>query len=413
MPSEKTSLRRSIGRPHACSGAHVEELAAQRPPVGVRGLGRGLGDAEVHELHLALERDQDVLGADVAVHDLHRPPLLVLLAVGVLEGGADLAHHAQAQVEGHAQPLLPRALHDRAQVAAVDVLHRDVVALLDPPEVEDLHDARVGEARHHLGLVDEHVEELLVVGEVGQDALQRHDLLEALDARPLRLEDLGHAADRHAVEELVGPEAVVPPRRLARGAAPRAGAAPPRARRPSPRSRSPRPTRGRARGPERDPRVGDRELGAGLQRRGGQAGLLVVGDRPGRPEDRLRDEPAEARERVVHLVVRCERAGTSAGARRSRPACPPGILAAPEGWGTGANGPGVTGSLTCTRIGPFRAAPAGGPGAGASPRGSPKRSSDVRRSSSASGPGPGGRAGPSCCRRLRSSLPLDPRLREA
>jgi len=98
----------------------------------------------------------------------------------------------------------------------VHVLHRDVVALLDPAEVEDLHDARVGEARHHLGLVHEHVEELLVVREVGQDAFERHDLLEALDARPLRLEDLGHAADRHPVEELVGPEAVVAPRRLAR-----------------------------------------------------------------------------------------------------------------------------------------------------------------------------------------------------
>ena len=96
----------------------------------------------------------------------------------------------------------------------MDVLHGDEVALLDLPEVEDLHDVRVGEAGHHLGLVHEHVQELLVVGEVGQDALDGQGLLEARRPAALGLEHLGHAPDRDAVDELVGPEHVVPPARL-------------------------------------------------------------------------------------------------------------------------------------------------------------------------------------------------------
>ena len=71
-------------------------------------------------------------------------------------------------------------------------------------EVEDLDDVRMGEAGHHLGLVDEHVHELLVVGQVGQDALDRHHLLEPLDAGALGPEHLRHPADRDTLEQAVG-----------------------------------------------------------------------------------------------------------------------------------------------------------------------------------------------------------------
>src|SRR5690606_24340095 len=52
-------------------------------------------------------------------------------------------------------------------------------------------------------LVDEHRDELFVLGDVRQDALDREQPLEALDAIGLRLEDLGHAADVDAVEQPV------------------------------------------------------------------------------------------------------------------------------------------------------------------------------------------------------------------
>ena len=85
----------------------------------------------------------------------------------------------------------------------MDVLHGDVVAAVDLSEVEDLDDVRMGEAGDHLGLVDEHVHEFLVVREVGQDPLHRHDLLEPLDPAALGAEDLGHPAHRHALEQAI------------------------------------------------------------------------------------------------------------------------------------------------------------------------------------------------------------------
>ena len=131
-------------------------------------------------------------------------PAVVLLAVRVLEGGAHLAHDVGGDVERDLEAALLGPPQDRAQVAPVHVLHRDVVALLQLAEVEHLDDVRVGEAGHHLGLVDEHVHELLVVGEVGQDALDRDDLLEPFHARALGPEHLGHAADGHPLEQAVG-----------------------------------------------------------------------------------------------------------------------------------------------------------------------------------------------------------------
>ncbi len=54
-----------------------------------------------------------------------------------------------------------------------------------------------------LRLVDEHRDELFVLGDVGQDALERDDSLEALHPHDLGLEHLGHAPDIDAFEEVV------------------------------------------------------------------------------------------------------------------------------------------------------------------------------------------------------------------
>jgi hypothetical protein len=92
---------------------------------------------------------------------------------------------------------------ERAQVLAVHVLHRDEEVVAVAPEVEDLRDVRVREARRDLRLVDEHLHEGLVVGVVGQDPLDGHRALEAVRAREPRVEHLGHPPDVDALEELV------------------------------------------------------------------------------------------------------------------------------------------------------------------------------------------------------------------
>ena len=104
---------------------------------------------------------------------------------------------------GMGSPTLPAAVEDGPQVAAVDVLERDVVAGVDDAEVEDLRDVRVVQLNRDLRLVDEHADEVLVLRDVRQDALDRDQALEALDTVGLGPEHLGHTADVDPLEEIV------------------------------------------------------------------------------------------------------------------------------------------------------------------------------------------------------------------
>ena len=153
-------------------------------------------------------------------------PSGVAAAVRVVERRGHLGRDVDGQRDRQRHAQLAAGLLDRAQVAAVDVLHRDEVAAgLDLAEVVDVDDVRVVQLRRELGLVDEHRDELFVVGQVRQDLLDRDDLLEALDARALGLVELGHAAGGDPLEDLVLAEPVRARRRRPRPPAPRAGAA--------------------------------------------------------------------------------------------------------------------------------------------------------------------------------------------
>jgi hypothetical protein len=198
-------------------GAHVGEFALELPRACVldaRGLERttGLGDAEVGDLDLALVGEEHVLRRHVAVHDAQGDVVLVAAAVGVVEPLRHLARdvHARLEREGEGEPA--RAREERGHVEPVHELHRHEVrarvagAGLRDAEVEHLDDVRVREAHGELRLVDEHVDEERALGELGQDALDDDDLLEALDAEALRLEDLGHAALAEPLEQPVAPE---------------------------------------------------------------------------------------------------------------------------------------------------------------------------------------------------------------
>ena len=57
-------------------------------------------DAEVADLHLALERHEQVRRRHVAVHDAERPPLVVGAPVRVVEPAQRLAHDVDAELEG-------------------------------------------------------------------------------------------------------------------------------------------------------------------------------------------------------------------------------------------------------------------------------------------------------------------------
>jgi hypothetical protein len=112
-------------------------------------------------------------------------------------------------------PALGELRQHPRQRDAVQVLHHDEPDVADVAELVDLADVGVGELRGQVGLVAEHRDEVLVVGEVGQDALDHLDRLPG----PLlaREEDLGHAAGRQLGEQLELAEHAVPRRRDRRG----------------------------------------------------------------------------------------------------------------------------------------------------------------------------------------------------
>ena len=119
-----------------------------------------------------------------------------------------------ANSKGSGDLLLRAAPQEIVEVEPLDVLHRDEEPVALAAEVEHLDDVRVVEARRELRLVDEHLRELRVRRELGEDLLH--------DAEPRRAElgvragevDLGHPALADEIEQRVAPEL---PRKSAQG----------------------------------------------------------------------------------------------------------------------------------------------------------------------------------------------------
>ena len=121
----------------------------------------------------------------------------------VVEPLADLHDDVAGLGDRHRLPELLGSLEDGPEVPAGDVLESDVKAVLLVTQVVDLGDVAVVELDGDLRLVLEHRDELVVLGDVREDALDRDRALEALDPILLGLVDLGHAADAHALEQQV------------------------------------------------------------------------------------------------------------------------------------------------------------------------------------------------------------------
>ena len=209
------------GEPTHLLRAHVAELALEHAGLSLGRPRRRLRDAEVDQLHRALVAHEDVLRGDVPVDQVQRLTTPVPLGVRVLERLTHPPGDVRDHRRRHALPHLAKAIHDLEQILTPDVLHRDVVGVPDLPELVDRDDARVVQVAGDLGLIDEHLDEVLVLRHGREDSLDRDDLLEALDAEGLRQEDLGHPSDRDAIEKQVLSERDDPlPRRWLRPRAP-------------------------------------------------------------------------------------------------------------------------------------------------------------------------------------------------
>jgi hypothetical protein len=185
-------------------GRHVRDLAVDDAGRGLLELERRRRQPEVGQLHLARVRDQDVGRRDVAMDQLQ-----IREGVGVGQAAAQLLDDVDRDVDRERDLLLRAAVPDRAQVAALDEVHRQEQLAVDLAGVEHRDQVAVGQLDDDLGLVAEpgHV---LGVGQVRQDGLDDHHALEAAVAGDREVQR-AHATLGQGSEKVVLPK---PPRIL-------------------------------------------------------------------------------------------------------------------------------------------------------------------------------------------------------
>jgi hypothetical protein len=189
-------------------GRHVAVLALERARLAlVRALGVArAGDAEVDQLDVATRRQQDVRRRDVAVDHAHRLAIVGGQVVGVLERVEHLVRDPHRQVRRQALLAVRQLAQQGEHVDAIDELHGDVQLLADLTQLVGLRDLRVDQPRGQLGLVDEHRLVQRLGRQVRQQALDDQPLGEAVLPRGRGHEQLGHASDGEALDQLVAPE---------------------------------------------------------------------------------------------------------------------------------------------------------------------------------------------------------------
>ena len=193
------------GAPLALLRRHIIG-APDQPPLGHLGIGDGLGEAEVGDLHAAIGAPEDVRGLDVSVDD-PRP-------IRGAQAPGDLQHHPAGLfgIEG----LAP--LQDVVEGAALDALHREVehpplirggpggrlgATIGDeagPSDVVDAHDVRALQLRLGARLL---LQPLLVSG-AAEHVAQHLERDRPIQAEVAGAIDGAHAADaEHRLDPVV------------------------------------------------------------------------------------------------------------------------------------------------------------------------------------------------------------------
>ena len=113
---------------------------------------------------------------------------------------------ATASPSGTCVRVLRRVRQQRADVLAVDVLHRDEVLAGRLADVVDLHDVLVMQRGGDARLVEEHPDEALIPRVLGADPLEHDVALEAFDAVASPEQDVRHPARRQVLQHHVSSE---------------------------------------------------------------------------------------------------------------------------------------------------------------------------------------------------------------
>ena len=179
-------------------GPDLSPLAALSPAAGL--LGHLAREPEVHDAHLAVAPDHDVVGLEVAVHE----PLLVR--------GREPAPRRHE----HLQDLLPaarRGLQPVGDGVPLDELHRDEHLLLERADVVDDDDVRVRQPRDRLRLAQRALPPLVAGDAVAGLHPQQLDRDLAIQLGIVRRVDLAHAAAADQPEHDVAADGRAPRQR--------------------------------------------------------------------------------------------------------------------------------------------------------------------------------------------------------
>ena len=187
-------------------GRHVAELPLHAPQRRLSDATRRPRDAEVDQLDLTVVGDEDVLRADIAMHEAERGPVGALEGVSVTE---PLGHPRPQPGDDTGLELLAatrQCAHQLRERLSVQVFHRQEQGVALAAELVNMNDVRVGEPHQQVGLVEELIDELALLGEVLVHHLDGDDSLETHRAREPSQVDSGASTHSQARPDHVAAE---------------------------------------------------------------------------------------------------------------------------------------------------------------------------------------------------------------
>ncbi|OQB08880.1 MAG: hypothetical protein BWY17_04822 [Deltaproteobacteria bacterium ADurb.Bin207] len=98
--------------------------------------------------------------------------------------------------------------HDLTQRFAMEVFHRNPIRIFMDTEIKHLRYVGVRNARRDASLIEEHVNELLVLDEMGMDPFDRHPLLKPPRSVHTGQMHTGHTPHPNLVNHPIAPEKV-------------------------------------------------------------------------------------------------------------------------------------------------------------------------------------------------------------
>ena len=170
-------------------------------------------NSEVGDLHVAVNRDEHVGWADIPMHDSKRVPAAVGRAVHGVEAVQELTHQIHDEVMLEPFALERESAVEPPQVAARNILKRQVGLAFDFAVTQDVHDVRMRDVTREPRLFGEHLLCVGLVCDVWQHSLEDHDAWLTGRTRFERTKHFRHAPNCNTVDERVVAERRVGRRR--------------------------------------------------------------------------------------------------------------------------------------------------------------------------------------------------------